>query len=72
MSTDVFCSEKAFVNYAGIDPHPNNSSVGIYDRADELAIKRRRRNDLRKILSWLEPYWIELVAVVVESTYNRY
>ena len=60
------------MNYAGIDPHPNNSSVGIYDRADELAIKRRRRNDLRKILSWLEPYWIELVAVVVESTYNWY
>ena len=56
------------MNYAGIDPHPNNSAVAISDGDDEPAVNRRRRNDPGKILSWLEPYRTELARVVVEST----
>jgi len=60
------------VLYAGIDLHSNNSVVVVQDEQDNVVGKRRLPNNLKRILSWLEPYQERLVGVVVESTYNWY
>jgi transposase len=58
--------------YCGIDLHSNNNFVAILNRDLEDVVCRRLGNDLGRVLSFLEPYREELVAVAVESTYNWY
>jgi transposase len=58
--------------YCGIDLHSNNNYVAILKRDLENVCDRRLGNDLGRVLSYLEPYREELVAVAVESTYNWY
>jgi len=60
------------MKFCGIDLHSNNSVVVVTDEADRVLISRRCPNELKPILSLLEPHRDELVGVVVESTYNWY
>jgi len=60
------------MNYSGIDLHSNNSVIVVSDETDRVLCKRRVANDLRVVLSTLEPYRDELAAVAVESTFNWY
>ena len=58
--------------YSGIDLHSNNSVVVVIDEADRVLYQRRLPNELASVLEALEPHRADLVAVVVESTYNWY
>lgn len=58
--------------YAGIDLHSSNNYVGVIDEQDRRLYKKRLPNDLDEILSVLAPFKKDLVAVVVESTFNWY
>jgi len=58
--------------YCGIDLHSNNSLVAVTDEQDKPVYERRLPNELPTIISALEPYRPELIACVVESTYNWY
>ena len=58
--------------YAGIDLHSNNNVVVIQDEDDKVIGRRRLRNDLETVASFLEPHRDDLAGVVVESTYNWY
>lgn len=58
--------------YSGIDLHSNNCVVVVSDESGRTVYSRRLPNELAKVLEALEPHRGELVAVVVESTYNWY
>ena len=58
--------------YAGVDLHSNNNVVVVQDEEDHVVGRRRLANDLKTVLTWLEPYRKDLAGVVVESTYNWY
>ena len=58
--------------YCGIDLHGNNSVVAVLDENDKTIYERRLANDLATIIGVLRTYQSELVACVVESTYNWY
>jgi transposase len=58
--------------YAGIDLHSNNNVIVVQDEQDNVVGRKRLPNDLRRVLSWLEPYRQDLAEIVVESTYNWY
>ena len=60
------------MKYSGIDLHSNNSVVTVTDEEDRVIAEKRLPNDLAKIVGFLQPWREELVAVVVESTYNWY
>ena len=60
------------MKYSGIDLHSNNSVVTVTDEEDRVIAEKRLPNDLAKIVGFLQPWRDELVAVVVESTYNWY
>jgi transposase len=60
------------MKYSGIDLHSNNSVVTVTDDKDRVVAEKRLPNDLAKIVGFLLPRRDELVAVVVESTYNWY
>ena len=60
------------MKYSGIDLHSNNSVVTVTDDEDRVIAEKRLPNDLAKIVGFLQPWREELVAVVVESTYNWY
>ena len=58
--------------YCGIDLHSTNSYVAVSDESDQPVLEKRFANDLRSILSGLEPYVDDLVGIAVESTFNWY
>lgn len=58
--------------YCGIDLHANNSLVSITNEDDRVVFERRLPNDLAVVIKALQPYGDEIVAIVVESTYNWY
>lgn len=60
------------MKYSGIDLHSNNSVVVVSDELGRIVCAKRVPNELPRVLELLEPYRGELVAVVVESTYNWY
>ena len=60
------------MKYSGIDLHSNNSVVTVTDEEDRVVAEKRLPNDLGRILGLLEPWWEEIVGVVVESTFNWY
>ena len=58
--------------YVGIDLHATNHYLGIIDEQNKVYFKYKIPNDLRKTLSYLEPFRKEIEGVVVESTFNWY
>lgn len=58
--------------YSGLDLHSNNCVIGVMDQDGKRLRKKRVANDLSEVEAVLRPYREELVAVVVESTYNWY
>lgn len=58
--------------YAGCDLHGNNNFWGIRDETGEKVLCKKLPNDLRLILTMLEPFREDLVGIAVESTYNWY
>ncbi len=58
--------------YCGIDVHANNSVISIINDNDEVQYEVRLPNDLGQILTTLAPFQSDLLACVVESTYNWY
>lgn len=58
--------------YAASDLHSNNNLLVILDEQDHTVYERRLKNDLQLVLSELEPYREQLVAIAIESTYNWY
>jgi transposase len=58
--------------YAGIDLHSSNNYLGILNQEDKRIYKKKLSNDLRKVLTALEPFKEEIEGVVVESTFNWY
>ncbi len=58
--------------YSGLDLHSNNCVIGVMDESGRRLRKKRVANDLPAVEAVLAPYREELLAVVVESTYNWY
>lgn len=58
--------------YCGIDLHANNSVISVIDDQDTVQYESRLPNDLEMIVQILRPFQTELLACVVESTYNWY
>jgi transposase len=58
--------------YCGIDLHANNSVISVIDERDDVMYEKRHPNDLHVIRDVLEPFRDDLLACVVESTYNWY
>ena len=58
--------------YCGIDLHANNSVISVIDESDAVVYEKRHPNDLAVIRDALEPFRNDLLACVVESTYNWY
>ena len=58
--------------YCGIDLHANNSVVSVLDDNDQVQYEKRLPNDLELITETLLPFKKDLLACVVESTYNWY
>ena len=58
--------------YCGIDLHANNSVISVIDDHDVVQLESRLPNDLDTIIQALYPFQAELLACVVESTYNWY
>lgn len=58
--------------YCGIDLHSNNLMAAIMDETGKRILKKRLLNDPEIVLATLEPYRMEIVGTVVESTYNWY
>lgn len=58
--------------YCGIDLHANNCVISVIDEHDAVVYEKRQPNDLQEIIQTLDLYRDELLACVVESTYNWY
>ena len=58
--------------YTGIDPHSNNSHLGIIDQEDKRIYHKKLPNQKDVILSELEPFGKEAVSIAIESTFNWY
>ncbi len=64
--------EMTMTLYCGIDLHANNNLISVIDDHDVVHYEKRHPNDLQIIREVLEPFQSELLACVVESTYNWY
>jgi transposase len=60
------------MKYSGIDLHSNNCMVVVSDESDRICVSQRVANSMHLVLPLLEPYREDIVAVVVEATYNWY
>ena len=58
--------------YCGIDLHANNSVISVIDDRDVVLYEKRHPNDLQGIQDAIEPFREDLLACVIESTYNWY
>jgi len=58
--------------YTGIDLHSNSSYLATMDENGKRIARRKLPNDAAKIHESLSPFKLEIVGVVVESTYNWY
>lgn len=58
--------------YCAIDLHSNNNVPVVIDNDDKILFQKRLPNNLTSVLSALEPFRSELIAVAVESTFNWY
>jgi transposase len=64
--------ETTMTLYCGIDLHANNNVISVIDDHDTVVYEKRQPNDLQVVQEALEPFRDELLACVVESTYNWY
>jgi transposase len=58
--------------YSGIDLHSNNCVVVVIDEDDRVLCEKRVPNNLNQIVALLAPHRVDLMGVVVESTFNWY
>jgi transposase len=58
--------------YSGVDLHSNNCVIAVIDQTGRRLRRKRVPNELPAVEAIMAPYREELVAVVVESTYNWY
>ena len=58
--------------YSGIDLHSNNNLIAIKDINGKKVFSKRVGNDMKSVLTTLNPYKANLESVAVESTYNWY
>ena len=58
--------------YGGIDLHGDNGYYAIVDQDNKRKYGKRLPNDLKVVLTELEPYRKDLAGIAVESTYNWY
>lgn len=63
---------KADELYAGADLHGNNIFLSICDAEGKIRFKRRVKPNLEAVNKALEPYWPQIKAMGVESTFNWY
>lgn len=58
--------------YAGADLHGNNVFLAILDQEGNTVFKRRVKANLEAVNAAMDPFWDEVVALGVESTFNWY
>ena len=58
--------------YGSVDLHSNNGLFAVKGEDGKTVFRKRLRNDLKLVLSTLEPFREDLEAIAVESTYNWY
>jgi transposase len=58
--------------YSGVDLHSNNCVIAVVDHTGRRLKRKRVANEVALVEAVLAPYREELMAVVVESTYNWY
>lgn len=63
---------KANELYAGADLHGNNVFLSVCDMNGNTRFKRRVRPSLDAVNAALDPYWPQIKAMGVESTFNWY
>ena len=63
---------KATELYAGADLHGNNVFLSVCDRAGTEVFRRRVKTNLAAVNAALDPYWPQIQAMGVESTFNWY
>ena len=63
---------KADVLYAGADLHGNNVFLSICNRDGTEVFRRRVKANLPAVNTAMDPYWSQVEAMGVESTFNWY
>ena len=63
---------KADELYAGADLHGNNVFLSVCDSDENTQLKRRVKPNLTAVNEALDPYWPQIKAMGVESTFNWY
>lgn len=63
---------KADELYAGADLHGNNVFLSVCDREGAEVFRRRVKTTLDAVNAALDPYWPQIQAMGVESTFNWY
>lgn len=58
--------------YAGADLHGNNVFLSVCDREGTEVFRRRVKTTLDAVNAALDPYWPQIQAMGVESTFNWY
>lgn len=58
--------------YCGADLHANNVYLAVHDQDGRRVLKRRVKAELEAVNRVLEPYWPQIQAMAVESTFNWY
>lgn len=58
--------------YGGADLHGNNVFLALCDASGKNIFKRRVKADLDAVNRAMEPYWLRLKIMAVESTFNWY
>lgn len=58
--------------YAGADLHGNNVFLSVCDRKGAEVFRRRVKTNLAEVNAALDPYWPQIQAIGVESTFNWY
>lgn len=65
-------STKATELYAGADLHGNNVFLSVCDADGNIQFKRRVKPTLEAVNAALDPYWPQIKAMGLESTFNWY
>jgi transposase len=65
-------STKANALYAGADLHGNNVFLSVCDREGTEVFRRRVKTTLDAVNKAMDPYWPQIQAMGVESTFNWY
>jgi len=58
--------------YVGIDLHSTNCYIGIIDQTGKRVFNKRVLNDLKDIMTTLNPFKEKIKDIAIESTFNWY